>query len=146
MDRAIDVRHFYGSDFDSAKEYADRIHAGGALAYLEVSHEGLEADNAAEPWGPEDFVREDGRHVFGMDRQMMEKVCGDFFQVGRFANAAGFDGVLLHGGHGFSHPAVRLSPLQPSHGRVWRVDREPLALPEDGPSGAARGHGREHGP
>lgn len=101
MDRAIDVRHFYGSDFDSAKEYADRIHAGGALAYLEVSHEGLEADDAAEPWGPEDLVREDGRHVFGMDRQMMEKVCGDFFQVGRFANAAGFDGVLLHGGHGF---------------------------------------------
>ena len=36
MDRAIDVRHFYGSDFDSAKEYADRIHAGGALSYLEV--------------------------------------------------------------------------------------------------------------
>lgn len=102
MDRAIDIRHFYGSDFDAAKEYADRIHAGGALAYLEVSHEGLEADDAAEPWGPCDFVREeDGRHVFGMDRQMMEKVCRDFFDVGRFATACGFDGVLLHGGHGF---------------------------------------------
>ena len=25
MDRAIDVRHYYGSDFDTAKEYADRI-------------------------------------------------------------------------------------------------------------------------
>ena len=102
MDRAIDVRHFYGSDFDTAKEYADRIHAGGALAYMEISHEGLEADDAAEPWGPCDFVREeDGRHVFGMDRQMMEKVCRDFFVVGRFATACGFDGVLLHGGHGF---------------------------------------------
>ncbi|MCC6098467.1 MAG: FAD-dependent oxidoreductase [Coriobacteriaceae bacterium] len=101
MDRAIDVRHFYGSDFDSAKEYADRIHSGGALAYMEISHEGLEADDAAEPWGPCDIVREDGRHVFGMDRQMMDKVCNDFFQVGRFAHAAGFDGVLLHGGHGF---------------------------------------------
>ena len=102
MDRAIDVRHFYGSDFDTAKEYADRIHAGGALAYMEISHEGLEADDAAEPWGPCDFVREeDGRHVFGMDRQMMEKVCRDFFEVGRFATACGFDGVLLHGGHGF---------------------------------------------
>lgn len=102
MDRAIDVRHFYGADFDTAKEYADRIHAGGALAYMEISHEGLEADDAAEPWGPCDFVREeDGRHVFGMDRQMMEKVCRDFFEVGRFATACGFDGVLLHGGHGF---------------------------------------------
>ena len=102
MDRAIDVRHYYGSDFDTAKEYADRIHAGGALAYMEISHEGLEADDAAEPWGPCDFVREeDGRHVFGMDRQMMEKVCRDFFEVGRFATACGFDGVLLHGGHGF---------------------------------------------
>lgn len=102
MDRAIDVRHFYGADFDTAKEYADRIHAGGALAYMEISHEGLEADDAAEPWGPCDFVREeDGRHVFGMDRQMMEKVCRDFFEAGRFATACGFDGVLLHGGHGF---------------------------------------------
>ena len=102
MDRAIDVRHYYGSDFDTAKEYAGRIHAGGALAYMEISHEGLEADDAAEPWGPCDFVREeDGRHVFGMDRQMMEKVCRDFFEVGRFATACGFDGVLLHGGHGF---------------------------------------------
>lgn len=102
MDRAIDVRHYYGSDFDTAKEYADRIHAGGALAYMEISHEGLEADDAAEPWGPCDFVREeDGRHVFGMDRQMMEKVCRDFFEVSRFATACGFDGVLLHGGHGF---------------------------------------------
>ena len=102
MDRAIDVRHYYGSDFDTAKEYADRIHAGGALAYMEISHEGLEADDAAQPWGPCDFVREeDGRHIFGMDRQMMEKVCRDFFEVGRFATACGFDGVLLHGGHGF---------------------------------------------
>ncbi len=102
MERAIDVNHFYGSDFDAAKEYADRIHAGGALAYMEISHEGLEADDAAEPWGPCDMVRgEDGRHVFGMDRQMMEKVCRDFFNVGRFASACGFDGVLLHGGHGF---------------------------------------------
>lgn len=102
MDRAIDVRHFYGADFDTAKEYADRIHAGGALAYMEISHEGLEADDAAQPWGPCDLVREeDGRHVFGMDRQMMEKVCRDFFEVGRFATACGFDGVLLHGGHGF---------------------------------------------
>ena len=101
MDRAIDIHHYYGSDFDKAKEYADRIHAGGALAYFEFSHEGLEADDADQPWGPEDMVREDGRHVFGMDRQMMEKVCRDFFDLGRFAVAAGFDGVLLHGGHGF---------------------------------------------
>lgn len=101
MDRAIDTKHYYGADFDAAKEYADRIHAGGALAYMEISHEGLEADDAAEPWGPDDFVREDGKHVFGMDRQMMEKVCKDFFEVGRFATACGFDGVLLHGGHGF---------------------------------------------
>lgn len=101
MDRAIDVTHFYGSDFEAAKEYAERIHAGGALAYFEVSHEGLEADDAAEPVGPNDMVREDGRHVFGMSRQVMEKVCADFERVGRFSTACGFDGVLLHGGHGF---------------------------------------------
>ena len=40
---------------------------------MEISHEGLEADDAAQPWGPCDFVREeDGRHVFGMDRKLLE--------------------------------------------------------------------------
>ena len=31
----------------------------------------------------------------------MEKICNDFKRMGAYAKACGFDGVLLHGGHGF---------------------------------------------
>lgn len=33
---------------------------------------------------------------------MMKKVCDDFARISRFAKACGFDGVLVHGGHGFN--------------------------------------------
>lgn len=101
QERAIDFKHFYGSDFDICKEYADRIKAGGALCYLEFSHEGERAELAPQPWGPCDGKREDGRKIYAMDRQMMEKVCDDFYTISRFAKECGFDGVMIHGGHGF---------------------------------------------
>lgn len=99
--RAIDFKHFYGQDFDILKEYADRIREGGALSYFEFSHEGSRAEEAKEPWGPEDWIREDGVKVKGMNEEMMEKVCEDFYTISRFAKECGFDGVLVHGGHGF---------------------------------------------
>ncbi len=101
QERKIDFEKFEGEDFEIAKEYADRIKAQGALAYFEFSHEGSRAEVAKEPWGPEPMTREDGRKVKPMDRAMMDKVCDDFYKISRFAKECGFDGVLLHGGHGF---------------------------------------------
>lgn len=101
QERKIDFEKFEGKDFKIAKEYADRIKAKGALCYFEFSHEGSRAEESAEPWGPEDWVREDGIKVKGMNEEMMEKVCNDFYMISRFAKECGFDGVLLHGGHGF---------------------------------------------
>ena len=46
-------------------------------------------------------MREDGVKVKGMDEEMMAKVCDDYYRICKFARACGFDGVLLHGGHGF---------------------------------------------
>ncbi|ANZ61110.1 oxidoreductase [Secundilactobacillus paracollinoides] len=99
--RKIDFTKYSGPDFEIAKEYADRIHAKGAIAYMEFSHEGSQAAEAKEPWGPEDMTRDDGVKVKGMDEEMMAKVCNDFYQISRFAKKCGFDGVMLHGGHGF---------------------------------------------
>lgn len=101
QERPISFKHFHGTDFDIAKEYADRIKAQGALAYFEFSHEGSRAECSEQPWGPEDWVREDGVKVKGMDEEMMKKVADDFYTISRFARECGFDGVLLHGGHGF---------------------------------------------
>ena len=101
QERKIDFEKFEGPDFEIAKEYADRIKAKGALCYFEFSHEGSRAEVAKEPWGPEDWTRDDGVFVKGMNREMMDKVLNDYYIISRFAKECGFDGVLLHGGHGF---------------------------------------------
>jgi len=101
QERKIDFTQFSGEDFEISKEYADRIKAKGALCYYEFSHEGSRAEESEEPWGPEDWVRDDGVKVKGMNEEMMAKVCDDFYKISRFAKECGFDGVLLHGGHGF---------------------------------------------
>lgn len=104
MERAIDMDDYEGEDFKKIKEYADRIKKHGALAYLEFSHEGAVAETKAPyvPWGPDAYVREDGVQVHALDAEMMEKICNDYRKISRFAKACGFDGVLVHGGHGFN--------------------------------------------
>lgn len=104
MERAIDMEDYRGEDFKKVKEYADRIKKHGALAYLEFSHEGAVAETKAPyvPWGPDAYVREDGVQVYALNLGMMEKICNDYRRIARFAKACGFDGVLLHGGHGFN--------------------------------------------
>lgn len=104
VDRPIDFKTYSGDDFEKMKEYADRIKAGGAIAYLEFCHEGSRAETKPpyEPWGPDEYVREDGVQVRALNREMMSKICEDFKTVAKFAKACGFDGVLVHGGHGFN--------------------------------------------
>lgn len=99
----IDFLDRSGRDFQLFREYARRIQAHGAIALLEFSHE--LSGSAAEPpyrhWGPDAFVREDGVQVYAITEEIMEKICGDFAVAARFTKACGFDGMLLHGGHGF---------------------------------------------
>ncbi len=104
MERAINMEVYEGEDFKKIKEYADRIKKHGALAYLEFSHEGAVAETKAPyvPWGPDGYIREDGVAVHALNLEMMLKICEDYKKIARFAKACGFDGVLLHGGHGFN--------------------------------------------
>lgn len=104
VERPIDFKHYEGPDFEKMKTYADRIKKHGALAYLEFCHEGSQAETKDPyvPWGPDDYVREDGTHVHALTKEMMAKICEDFKTISKFAKACGFDGVLVHGGHGFN--------------------------------------------
>ena len=104
MERDIDMDDYDGDDFKKLKEYADRIKKHGAIAYLEFSHEGAVAETKAPfvPWGPVEYIREDGVKVHALDHKMMDKICSDYTRISRFAKACGFDGVLVHGGHGFN--------------------------------------------
>jgi len=104
LERPVDFNRYEGEDFEAIKEFATRIKKHGAISYLEFCHEGSrsEAKLPHQPWGPDGYVREDGVEVKAMDISMMKKVCDDFARVSRFAKACDFDGVLVHGGHGFN--------------------------------------------
>ncbi len=105
----FDYDKLEGPDFEAFAEYARRIKKHGAVAMMELTHEAarVEVDNpfipfkGHEPWGPDDYIREDGAHVHAMDETMMESICRDFARAVRYFMAAGFDGIVLHGGHGF---------------------------------------------
>lgn len=104
-----------GPFFDAASQYAARIHKHGALAFAEFSHEGQDANQLAfnalwggadgsedhVAYGPVDMVRPDGGVVKAFDEESMQALCDDMEKCCAFMRAAGFDGVLLHGGHGF---------------------------------------------
>lgn len=105
-----------GPFFDVAKEYAARIKKHGALAFAELCHEGQEANPVAfgriwgdgspsvsdhAAYGPVDLIRPDGGVVKAFDADSMASTCRDLETCAAFIRAAGFDGILFHGGHGF---------------------------------------------
>lgn len=100
----LDFSQRSGPAFDAIAEYARRIHSHGAAALIELCHPGSAKPpipGTAGPWGPAAVTRPDGVPVTAMDQAMMDKVCRDFAHAARFMQAAGFDGVVIHAGHGF---------------------------------------------
>lgn len=100
----IDFRSYEGMHFDIFTEYADRIHRHGAIAICELAHAGSEKVPFAgqkNPVGPISFVTSHGVQVEGMTKADMDRVAEDFAVAARFMQQAGFDGILIHGGHGF---------------------------------------------
>lgn len=111
-------------------EIARAIHAGGALASQELNHGGMvafaEANRDAEQegwmaWGPteihevttqvihgEEITEE--THVHGMTEADMNVVADHFADCAEILKAAGYDMVLIHGGHGWLLDQF-LSPL-----------------------------------
>jgi 2,4-dienoyl-CoA reductase-like NADH-dependent reductase (Old Yellow Enzyme family)/thioredoxin reductase len=111
--RPVDYTKYSGFDFEGFKKYADIIHKYGAVALIEIFHPGQAKDplpGGPNPRGPIGFVREDGVKVDQMDEAMMDKACEDFATAAAFMQAAGFDGVLTHSGHGWLFSQF-LSPL-----------------------------------
>ncbi len=109
----IDFTGPSGKHFEAIGLYAELIKRHGAVALIELAHAGGEKDplpGQPDPWGPTGFIRKDGQRVQEMDRAMMKKVCDDFATAAAFMKEAGFDGVLIHAGHGWLFSQF-LSPL-----------------------------------
>lgn len=99
--------------FKAAKvrEEVSIIRQRGAKAEFELCHCGQFAmvEKGDYAIGPVSYIREDGTEVRAMDEEMMNDIANKFAKSALDAKEYGFDGILLHFGHGWL-PAEFLSP------------------------------------
>jgi 2,4-dienoyl-CoA reductase-like NADH-dependent reductase (Old Yellow Enzyme family)/thioredoxin reductase len=100
----IDYSCFDGPSFEALKRASGVIKGNGAVALIELSHCGeskLAIPGLKNPIGPVGYVREDGVEVTGMDEEMIRSVTANFVTCAQYMKRAGFDGVMIHAGHGW---------------------------------------------
>ncbi len=89
------------------RNVAREIHNAGALVLDQLAHPGNmrvglgAVKDRPVAVGPMGFVRENGEIVKGADEEDMQQICDSFAAAARFMQAAGFDGVQIHGAHGW---------------------------------------------
>ena len=99
--------------FNAVSEYAKRIKRHGAVALAEIVHCGKEKvpfRPEEEAIGPVECVNYAGVKVRPMTKDDMDRIANDFAVAATYMQKCGFDGVLIHGGHGFIFTQF-LSPL-----------------------------------
>ena len=99
--------------FRAVKTYADRIKAHGCIALAELVHPGREKvpfSPDQEVIGPCASTNLAGFTSRPATKEDMDRIANDFAVAAIYMQKAGFDGVLLHGGHGFLFTQF-LSPL-----------------------------------
>jgi 2,4-dienoyl-CoA reductase-like NADH-dependent reductase (Old Yellow Enzyme family) len=100
----IDYTDYASPSFKSLERAASIIRNNGAIALIELSHCGeskLFIPGLKNPIGPMAYTRNDGVDVVAMDEPMMQSVCDNFVTCAGFMKKAGFDGVMIHAGHGW---------------------------------------------
>ncbi len=89
---------------------ADAIRRHGAIPSLELSHSGMYAgtymtdksrQKSMNQWGPSETVREDGVQVRALSKEMIDEIAASYGHVAALAKRAGFEMLLIHGGHGW---------------------------------------------
>ena len=99
--------------FNAVAEYATRIKSHDCIALAELVHCGKEKvpfGPGEEAIGPVECTNLAGVHVRAMNEDDMARIAKDFAVAATYMQKAGFDGVLIHGGHGFLFTQF-LSPL-----------------------------------
>lgn len=99
--------------FQAVAEYATRIKRHDCIALAELVHCGKEKvpfGPGEECIGPVETVNIAGVKARPMTKDDMDRIANDFATAAVYMQRAGFDGVLIHGGHGFLFTQF-LSPL-----------------------------------
>lgn len=92
----------------SLKEVSNAMHHHNCMAVMELAHGGKYAGarshgEKGEPLvlGPNDEINPEGLKVTSMTEEDIERVATCFAQGAKLTKEAGFDMVLIHGGHGW---------------------------------------------
>ena len=81
---------------------ADTCHQAGAVVLIQIHHAGMKARDeiTKDPIGPSDYTDGD-RHIRAMSVAEIATTRDAFIAAAERAHNAGFDGVELHGAHGY---------------------------------------------
>ncbi len=85
-------------------QMAEAAHEGGSVIVLQLAHAGMQAATPltkTEALGPSDMADENGAIGREMTAAEIEQTADAFVTAAGRAKAAGFDGVQLHGAHGY---------------------------------------------
>ncbi|MGH6614596.1 NADH:flavin oxidoreductase [Sphingomonas sp.] len=80
---------------------AAALRAGGALSSVQLQHSGMRAPQALIGAQPVGVVDDPERGVRGLSTAEVEQAVEDFIVAALRAERAGFDGVEIHGAHGY---------------------------------------------
>lgn len=89
---------------------ADAIRRHGAIPSLELSHSGMYAgtymtDKSRQhdlcQWGPSETTRPDGVPVKSLTQEQINDIIAAYGQTAGLAKRAGFEMLMIHGGHGW---------------------------------------------
>jgi 2,4-dienoyl-CoA reductase-like NADH-dependent reductase (Old Yellow Enzyme family) len=103
---------------ETFQRWAEAGKAGGGALWMQISHPGrqVRAEMPGVAWGPSDVAIELGRHSrrfarpTAMTAEQIEETVERFAVTAARAEMAGFDGVEIHGAHGYLLSQF-LSPL-----------------------------------
>ncbi|ARR57284.1 NADH:flavin oxidoreductase [Rhizorhabdus wittichii DC-6] len=80
---------------------ARALRARGAVSSVQLQHSGMRAARELIDGAPVGVADDPARGVRGLSTGEVEQAIEDFVQAGLRAEAAGFDGVEVHGAHGY---------------------------------------------
>lgn len=85
---------------DGLKKIVDKVHENGSKIFIQLVHAGGNGfDKCAD--APSDMDYSNGNHGLEMSKTRIQETVNDFVQASLRAQKAGFDGVEIHGCHGY---------------------------------------------
>ena len=107
MDFFYDFENSEGPQKAIWRRVAADIRAAGALAFVQLYHAGAmrttwgKLTGRPVAIGPMGYTRKNGEIVKAADEDDMQQICESFARAALYMKDAGFDGINIHGGHGW---------------------------------------------